>query len=55
MKAITIIAVLICTSVAWATPTVTLTLESSKNGLTVSPGTTVDWSVKVAVSPGDNA
>jgi hypothetical protein len=40
---------------ASAGPIVTLTLESSKNGQTVSVGTSVDWTIKVSVSTGDNA
>jgi hypothetical protein len=41
--------------VAWATPTVTLTLSSSRNAQTISPGTIVDWTIRVSVSAGDNA
>ncbi len=39
---------------AFATGTVTLTLESSAAGQTVPGGTLINWTVKVAVSPGDN-
>jgi hypothetical protein len=39
---------------AWADPTAILTLESSRDGQTIAAGTTVDWTIKVAVSPGDN-
>jgi hypothetical protein len=42
-------------AVAWADPTATLTLESTKNGLTVAPGAAIDWTIKVSVSAGDNA
>jgi len=35
--------------------TVTVTLESSQNGQTVTAGTTIDWTLKVSVSTGDNA
>ncbi len=35
--------------------TVTLTLESTKNGQTVAAGTAVDWTIKASVSAGDNA
>jgi len=49
-----IIAVLATALVASATPTATLTLESTKNGLTVQPSATIDWTIKVLVSSGDN-
>jgi hypothetical protein len=39
---------------ALATPTATLTLESTKNGQTVAPGAAIDWTIKVLVSSGDN-
>jgi hypothetical protein len=39
---------------ALATPTATLTLTSTVAGQTISPGATVDWTVKVSVSTGDN-
>ena len=35
--------------------TVTLTLESTKNGQTVGPNTPIDWTIKASVSTGDNA
>jgi hypothetical protein len=41
-------------SSALATGTVSLLLESSAAGQTISAGTTVNWSVKVSVSTGDN-
>jgi len=34
--------------------TVTLSLQSSKNGQTVTPGTPIDWTIRVSVSTGDN-
>ncbi len=37
-----------------AAQTVTLTLESTQNGQTVAPGATIDWTIKVLVSDGDN-
>ena len=40
---------------ALAEPTATLQVESPSNGLTVSPGTAIDWTIKVSVSTGDNA
>ncbi|MBN2445773.1 MAG: hypothetical protein JXO22_03560 [Phycisphaerae bacterium] len=52
----TLVLVAICTSVmASAQPTAALTLESAQAGQTVSAGATIDWTVKVAVSTGDNA
>jgi len=35
--------------------TVTVSLESPQNGLTLAPGTTVEWTIKTTVSTGDNA
>jgi hypothetical protein len=35
--------------------TVTVTLDSSQAGATVSPGATVDWTISFTVSSGDNA
>jgi hypothetical protein len=55
LLAITLPVALICSSIASATPSVTLTLESTKNGQTVAPSTIVDWTIKAAVSTGDNA
>ncbi len=40
---------------AMAEPTATLTLESPSDGLTVSAGATIDWTINVSVSTGDNA
>jgi len=40
---------------AMAAPTVTVLLESSRDGQTVSAGTPIDWTVRVSVSTGDNA
>jgi len=52
---ITLAAVLLlAVAPAVADSTVTLLLQSSKDGLTVSPGTSVDWTVKLTVSTGDN-
>ncbi|MBN2445497.1 MAG: hypothetical protein JXO22_02145, partial [Phycisphaerae bacterium] len=52
----TIAFIALCMSaVAVAVPTATLTLESSEAGQTVSSGTAIDWTIKVAVSTGDNA
>ncbi len=43
-------------STAWAQPVaVTLTLESSKNGLTVSPGTIIDWTLRASVPAAGSA
>ncbi len=42
------------TSAALATGTVTVTLSSSKAGQTVAPGTSIDWTVSLTVSTGDN-
>lgn len=39
---------------AFAVGTVTVTLTSPVAGTTITPGTTVDWSIRVAVSTGDN-
>ncbi len=47
-------AALALTATALATPSVTMTLQSSKNGLTVAPGAAIDWTVKAADSTGDN-
>ncbi len=47
--------IIVAASLALAEPTATLTLESSKNGLTVSAGAAIDWTVKVSVSADDNA
>jgi hypothetical protein len=49
------IAVLATTLAAFATPAATLTLQSSKNGLTVAPSATIDWTIAVQVSSGDNS
>lgn len=38
----------------WATPTVTLSLCSSQDGLVVQPGDTIDWQISFTVSQGDN-
>jgi hypothetical protein len=46
--------VILTAACAWADPAVTLMLGSSKNGQTVSAGTSVDWTIRVAVSTGDN-
>jgi hypothetical protein len=54
MRKAALIAVLVLTATAFAVPTVTVTLESSKAGGTVAPGGTVDWAIKVLVSSGDN-
>ncbi len=35
--------------------TVTVSLHSSQNGMTVSPGATIDWTITADVSTGDNA
>jgi hypothetical protein len=42
-------------SAALVASTVTLTLESTKNGQTVGPNTPIDWTIKASVSTGDNA
>jgi len=47
-------AVALVASTALATGIVTYTLESPVNGQTVTPGTTVEWTIKVSVSTGDN-
>jgi len=54
MRKAALIAVLVLTATAFAVPTVTITLESSKNGGSVEPGGTVDWTIKATVSTGDN-
>ncbi len=46
--------VIVAASSAWADGTVTLILESSAAGQQVSPGATIDWTIKVVVSTGDN-
>jgi hypothetical protein len=38
-----------------AAQTVTLTLSSSQNGQVVAPGATIDWTIALTVSAGDNA
>ncbi len=48
------LAALCATSAAFAAGTVTLTLESTQDGQTVSAGATIDWTIKVQVSTGDN-
>jgi len=52
LTTITILATL--SVAALATPIATLTLESTKSGLTVQPGAAIDWTIKVLVSSGDN-
>jgi hypothetical protein len=47
-------ALLALAGAALAEPTVTVTLESVQNGQTVSPGALINWTIKVAVSTGDN-
>lgn len=42
------------TLTAAAQPTVTVTLDSSKDGRIVRPGATVDWTIRLSVSAGDN-
>ncbi len=43
-------------STAWAqSVAVTLSLESSKNGQTVTPGAAIDWTISVTVPAGGNA
>lgn len=49
-----LLAILAMAGVAAAQPTVTLTLESSQAGQSVSPGATIDWTIAVSVSAGDN-
>ena len=51
---LSLLVALAVTGSAWATPTVTLMLQSSKAGQAVSPGTTIDWTIKAADSTGDN-
>ncbi len=48
------LAALFATSATFAAGTVTLTLESTQDGQTVSAGATIDWTIKVEVSTGDN-
>ncbi len=40
---------------AAAAQTVTVTLGSSQDGMSVSPGATIDWTISFTVSSGDNA
>ncbi|RMF70728.1 MAG: hypothetical protein D6744_19000, partial [Planctomycetota bacterium] len=40
---------------AAAAQTVTVTLSSSQNGMTVAPGATIDWTITFTTSSGDNA
>lgn len=40
---------------ALGTPTATFTLECTQNGQSVTPGVTIDWMVRLNVTPGDNA
>ena len=40
---------------AAAAQTVTVTLDSSQDGMSVSPGATIDWTISFTVSGGDNA
>ena len=49
------VSVLMLTSIVWADPTVTLTLEAIKDGQTIGQGMPIQWTIKVAVSTGDNA
>jgi hypothetical protein len=42
-------------AVAAVASTVTLTLESTKNGGVVGPNTPIDWTIKASVSTGDNS
>ena len=51
---LSILATLAFTTAALGDPTATVTLESSQAGQTVSAGATIDWTLKVAVSTGDN-
>ncbi|MBP7745592.1 MAG: exo-alpha-sialidase [Phycisphaerae bacterium] len=39
---------------AWACGTVTFALESARNGRVLVAGTTIDWTIRVSVTPGDN-
>ena len=43
-----------CVATALAVPTATLSLTSPQNGGTVQPGATIDWTISVLVSSGDN-
>ncbi len=45
---------LTCSGLALATGTVSLTLTSPSAGQTVPPGSTVNWTIQVTVSTGDN-
>ncbi|MBN2448581.1 MAG: hypothetical protein JXO22_17775 [Phycisphaerae bacterium] len=47
-------AVLLLVVGASAQPTATLTLESTQNGQTVAAGATIDWTIKVLLSDGNN-
>ena len=49
-----VIASLILTGAAIAQPTATVSLSSSQDSLYVAPGATIDWSIAVLVSSGDN-
>ena len=53
-KLLSVLAIVAACTVALADPTVTLTLESSKNGMSVPVGTPIDWTISVSVSTGDN-
>lgn len=47
--------VVLALAVSALASTVTLTLESTKNGLSVEPNAAIDWTISASVSTGDNA
>ena len=49
-----VIAGLLLTSGVLAQPTATVSLSSSQGGSYVAPGATIDWTIEVSVSAGDN-
>lgn len=46
--------VILAAAWTWAEPSVTLALESTRNGQTIPGGTLVDWTIKVSASTSDN-
>ncbi len=53
-RTLSTLAILVALCVVAQAATVTLSLQSTKNGQTVQPGTPIDWTIRVAVSTGDN-